>query len=225
MLTLLTPTGCRPEAWAICEKLMMGQTYQGPVRWIIVDDGEVPQPISFKRDGWTLEVIRPKPFWKKGQNTQARNLLAGLEHVVNNERLVCVEDDDNYGAEYLADVDRWLEKADLVGEMKARYFNVQTGIGKQLHNTKHASLCSTAMKGMAIKIFRESCSKNTKLIDLDLWSTYKVRKYLSDTKHVVGIKGLPGRGGIGCGHRMTGGAHSVGLLREWIGDDAAIYGY
>lgn len=74
MLTLLTATGARPQAWAICERLMMAQDYSGPVRWVIVDDGKEAQPVTFERDGWTLEVIRPAPYWRQGQNTQARNL-------------------------------------------------------------------------------------------------------------------------------------------------------
>ena len=51
MLTLLTATGARPEAWAICEQLMARQTYAGPVRWVIVDDGPVAQPVAFQRAG------------------------------------------------------------------------------------------------------------------------------------------------------------------------------
>jgi len=69
MLTLLTATGCRPQAWAICEELMRRQSYAGPVKWIIVDDGEVAQPITFKRSNWLVVVTRPEPFWKSGQNT------------------------------------------------------------------------------------------------------------------------------------------------------------
>jgi hypothetical protein len=44
--------------------------------------------------------------------------------------------------------------------------------------------------------------------------------------HVIGIKGLPGRMGIGIGHRQSfkGQDDPDGLkLREWIGDDAGIY--
>ena len=51
MLTLLTATGARPEAWAICERLMARQTYAGPVRWIIVDAGPEAQPVTLQRAG------------------------------------------------------------------------------------------------------------------------------------------------------------------------------
>lgn len=224
MLTLLTATGMRPEAWAICERLMLAQTYAYPVRWVIVDDGEIPQTITFRRENWTIELICPSPAWQPGQNTQARNLIDGLEHVRADERLIIIEDDDYYAPGYLADVDKWLDRADLVGESMARYFNVATGVGKQLTNTAHCSLCSTAMKGPAIEAFRRAVAKNKKFIDIELWRSFRGKKYISKTRHVVGIKGLPGRGGIGCGHRITG-KPTAGLLRQWIGDDAAIYGY
>lgn len=224
MLTLLTATGMRPEAWAICERLMMAQTYQGKARWIIVDDGEKQQPITFERDGWTLEVIRPEPFWKLGENTQARNLMIGLAHIRPDDKLVICEDDDLYLPGYLADVDKWLDRADLVGEPMARYFNVATGIGKQLTNKAHCSLCSTAVKGAGIKALCQAVLKNKKFIDMELWRTFKGTKYISNTRHVVGIKGLPGRDGIGCGHRMQGNPNK-GMLRQWIGGSSEIYGY
>ena len=54
MLTLLTTTGCRQDTWAICEALMAQQTYDGAVRWVIVDDGEVEQTVNFQRDNWSI---------------------------------------------------------------------------------------------------------------------------------------------------------------------------
>jgi hypothetical protein len=203
---------------------MARQTFDGPVRWIIVDDGKTPQTVNFFREGWLMEFIRPLPCWRPGQNTQARNLLAGMERVGDDNKLVVIEDDDHYAHGYLADVDAWLDRADLVGETRARYFNVPTGIAFQHENKEHCSLCSTAMKGPGIAAFRKAVGKNKKFIDMELWRDFKGTKYLCDSKHVIGIKGLPGRGGIGHGHRMTGKATS-GLLREWIGEDAAIYGY
>ena len=222
MLTLLTATGMRPEAWAICEKLMMRQTYQGAVHWIIVDDGEQPQPITFFRKGWVLSFIRPMPRWEEGQNTQARNLCAGLERVGEDAKVAIIEDDDFYAPEYLEDVARWLDSADLVGESRARYFNVATGVGKQIANTQHSSLCSTAVKGPAIQALKDSVLRNNKFIDIDLWKKYTGRTFLSQTQHVVGIKGLPGRSGIGMGHRLSGVAQA-GLLQQWIGGDSDLY--
>ena len=226
MLTLLTTTGCRPEAWAICEKLMMRQTYSGAIRWIVVDDGEQPQQITFKRENWLLMVVRPEPYWKPGQNTQARNLRAGLEFVEDHEKLVIIEDDDLYGSEYLQKVSEWLDGAELVGECKARYYNYRTRKYRQLSNMHHASLCSSAMTGRAIDHLRKECRDNIQFIDINLWRNFHGKKQLYSSKMVVGIKGLPGRTGIGMGHKseFAGLVDKDGsILRQWAGNNADLY--
>ena len=204
---------------------MMRQTYSGPVHWIVVDDGPEPQPVTFQRDGWTLEVVRPQPYWQPGQNTQARNLLAGLRRVPADARLVAIEDDDRYAPDWLETVDRELDKAELVGEYRARYYNVATMRARQLNNTQHASLCSSAMRGAAIDTFRWACQTHAKFIDLELWRKHRSR-HLFGGHRVVGIKGMPGRGGIGMGHaRDFAGTHDPdgAILREWVGDDWVLY--
>lgn len=126
MLTLITATGARPHAFGICQRLMAAQDYEGDVRWIVVDDGEQASPITFERDGWTVEVVRPEPFWQVGQNTQARNMLAGLALISSDDRLVVIEDDDHYKPDWLSVADAALSRAELVGEYLARYYNVST---------------------------------------------------------------------------------------------------
>ena len=222
MLTLLTATGARPEAWAICERLMARQDYAGPVRWVIVDDGPVPQPVTFARDGWTLEVIRPTPYWRLGRNTQARNLAAGLEVIGPDERVQFLEDDDYYAPGWLSAVDGWLSDADMVGESFARYFNVATGRGHCHRNDRHSSLCSTAVKGGGLLAFREAVKRRRTFIDLDMWARFTGRRALYRSKLTVGIKSLPGRGGIGGGHHPKYGQPMD--LRDLIGEDASIYG-
>lgn len=225
MLTLLTATGARPEAWALCLKWMQRQTYGAPVRWIIVDDGPEAQPIKFKKRGWTLEVVRPEPLWQQGQNTQARNLSAGLALVKSDERLVVIEDDDWYAADWLETVDRELDRAELVGEGFSRYYNVRQQKGHEMGNPAHASLCSTAMRGQAINTFRSVCRPGIELIDMLLWQAHSDR-HVFNTQKVVGIKGLPGRGGIGIGHSQAfmGTVDAMGeLLESWVGADAKHY--
>ncbi|HHA2844535.1 glycosyltransferase family A protein [Stenotrophomonas maltophilia] len=225
MLTLLTATGARPAAWALCERWMARQDYSGPVRWIIVDDGADPQPVTFRRDGWQLVLVRPSPHWAPGQNTQARNLLKGLAAVGPEERLVIIEDDDWYAPDWLTTIAAELEHAELVGEHRARYYNVAQRRGRQLANTGHASLCSTAMRGAALRDFADACRSRPKFIDLELWRRPRGRRLFGGHR-VVGIKGLPGRGGIGMGHDLdfNGEADPCGaLLRNWVGQDAEVY--
>ena len=226
MLTLLTATGCRPDAWHICQRLMERQTYEGKVHWIIVDDGEKQQPIDFDRPGWVVSIIMPTPKWKDGDNTQARNLAEGLRMVGDKDRLVIIEDDDSYHPDWLATVDDWLDKADLVGEKRARYYNVKTKKYRQLRNDMHASLCCTAMKGEAIKTFAKELKPNVKFIDINLWKRFDGSRALYDSQMVVGIKGLAGRNGIGMGHRDDFQGHvdqDGSILRQWTGTNADLY--
>ena len=51
MIQLLTPTGMRPEAFALCERWMAAQTYDGPCTWFVVDDGAVPLKLT-PPPGW-----------------------------------------------------------------------------------------------------------------------------------------------------------------------------
>lgn len=225
MLTLVTATGARPEAFALCQRWMAAQTFAGKVLWIIVDDGHEPQPVTFKRAGWELVRIRPAPLWRAGDNTQARNLLAGMNACDKDSRLVVIEDDDHYAPTWLDTCDRELERAELVGETRARYYNIASRIGRQLNNTGHSSLCSTAMRGAALNTFRTICKPGVKFIDMQLWKQHP-SKHLFAGSSVTGIKGLPGRGGIGVGHRKDfGGTRDphLSLLRSWIGEDAELY--
>lgn len=227
MLTLLTPTGCRPEAWKHCIRLMQAQQYDGQVHWIVVDDGEIPQQTPFmNKPNWRVTVLRSKPYWQHGDNTQCRNLREGLWHVDADANLVIIEDDDWYHPYYLTAVAQWLKTADLVGESHARYYNVKFRKFRQLRNAFHASLCATAMKGAAISTFAKVVAKDRKFVDLELWDQFKGSKMMHPTQMVVGIKGLPGRAGIGSGHDKVFNTYtdeSLKVLEGWIGDDVKYY--
>jgi hypothetical protein len=226
MLTLLTATGCRPDAWALCEQWMARQTYAGPVRWVIVDDGIVEQPITFARDGWACEVLRPVPRWRLGENTQARNLREGLEVIGADARVVIIEDDDWYAPDWLEHVSQALEASQLVGEARARYYNVRTSLYREHGNEQHASLCATAVRDEALAALRFVTETAAKFIDLVLWKQGIKEQALFTGHRVVGMKGLPGRYGIGYGHTasMRGMFDPTGVrLRQWIGDDADAY--
>ena len=224
MLTLLTATGCRPEAWRLCQRWMARQTYTGAVRWVIVDDGPEAQVVGREKSNWHLEVVRPSPSWRVGENTQARNLLAGLDRIEPGAKVVVIEDDDWYAPDWLEHVQRMLVVAELVGEIRARYYNVNSRIARELTNTQHSSPCSTALRGRALQAFRQACETHARFIDIELWKSHDDR-HLFGAHRVVGIKGLPGRAGIGMGHagdlRGKRDPHGI-ILAQWIGaDDAA----
>jgi hypothetical protein len=219
VLTLLTPTGTRPAAWALCEKWAAHQTYTGPVKWIVIDDGQEAQPVTFKREGWELIVIRPKQKWRMGENSQARNFREGLELIGRDERVAVFEDDDYYAPGWLERVDRELNSHDLIGQGWNCYYHVRTGAVRINDNDKHASLCASAFKGKALQVFRTQCERAPRLIDAAMWK-HASHRHVFKARLVVGMKGLPGRAGIAGGHNLTGEPFP---LEDWIGEDARAY--
>lgn len=196
MLTLLTPTGDRPEAFDLCKKWISKQDYKKPIKWIIVNDGIDELEVE-NTNNITIQYIKLPP---RQPNTQSINLLEGLNYVSEDAKLVIIEDDDYYGVEWLSTVDKYLNDYDLVGEKDTIFFNVKSKSYNKNKHDKHASLCATAMKGKALLWFREVCLNNIEWIDHRLWKDFKGSKLLLDTDIVIGIKGMPGRGGISIGH-------------------------
>lgn len=228
-MILLTATGGRPEAFELCVRWMNRQTTKEKVKWIIVNDVDI-EDYSNIRDDWELEIINPFPRWEPGQNTQARNLLEGLNLVSETDRLFIIEDDDYYHPNYLEEANKGLDHHDLVGECQTRYYNISNNSYKICPNKQHASLCATGMKGPAIREFIKQCHQNHKFIDMNLWAEFHGPKRLTKTNYVIGIKGLPGRPGIGSGHKMaptlsgsTRKDYQYRKLQDWVGEDYKYY--
>lgn len=224
MLTVITPTGERPEAFDLCKRMMARQTYAGTVRWIIVDDGRVEQDASFDKPGWTVEVIRPRPFWKPGDNTQGRNLKAALSKLSGGEIVTVWEDDDWYAPGWLEWVAGHAHEAELIGEGFAVYYNVRTRRWQRLHNDEHASLRCSVMRTGAIETFRDVLATPYRYYDMRLWKRHRDSKVFPQAL-TVGLKGLPGRPGIALGHEGVRGHADPHLdqLRALIGDEAERY--
>lgn len=224
-LTLITPTGARPAAFALCERYMAAQSYTGPLQWIVVDDCLPWTEVTMGQ----LSIL-PRPIWQPGMNTQSRNMLAALPHI-RNEFVAVIEDDDFYHPHYLQTVYDMLTKAELVGLSKALYYNVRTRTYRQHKNVKHSSLCTTAFRREVIPTLEKVCLAGSKWIDISLWEEWRGSKTLREPGSPplsVGVKGLPGRPGIGRGHVMDpshGFAHDADLHvgRAWLGDCMDLY--
>lgn len=220
----LTCTGGRPEAWALCCEWMYRQTVQ-PTQWIVVDDCDPAQPMPAG-----VEAVRPVPRWDGRHSTLQRNLLAGFDCVAPwAEAVLFIEDDDWYGPHYVEDMIRRLEEmphAPMIGEARCRYYHVGARRYVELGNCGHSSLFQTALRTRHLVAARRIISSGgaTSFIDIPLWrdlgGAIQPRR-----GHSVGIKGLPGRGGLGNGHRNACRVPDPGLdvLRAWIGADAGRY--
>lgn len=223
-MILLTPTGGRQEAFSILEKCVASQTYKD-FKWIVVDDCE---PRTFTTMGQT--VINPLPSWIPGSaTTQHRNMIALLDAALefgNEETFVILEDDDHVASGYLAVCERHLQTHELIGEVPARYYNVRTRHYRTFQNRSHASLCQTAFRRSMIQPLRDVVATG-QWIDMTFWPKHLSRGLLWEGYNVVGMKSMPGRGGVSDAHRKTASwGHAdpnLEKLREWIGADAALY--
>lgn len=227
MITLITPTGGRPEAFALCEKWIANQTYKEPFEWIVIDDVYPTTPITMGQ-----RALRPMPYWEPGQNTQHRN-LALASGLAEGDTIFVIEDDDYYAPNYIESMLAFLEisNAQMVGEAGARYYNLKERCYQRLQNSWHASLSQTVFKREALATFNDAISSGEKFIDIELWkrmqdNNIKVALRMTvDSGFVVGIKGMPGREGIGTGHKPEGYTSDPDceILKQWLGDDFADY--
>jgi len=223
MLQVLTTTGVRPEAFAICARWMARQTYTGDVRWIVVDDGAEATPMPAMPPNWRIDVLRPEPFWRDGDRTQPRNFVAGLD-AAEPVPVVVVEDDDWYAADYLEVCAARLREHDLVGVGPQRWANVRLQrVGA--YRAAWPWTSSMAFNGRVIEHLRAIAASREAYVDRDGWELYAGRKRYFPDGRVVGIKGLPGRGGYMPCHHQPQGSRDPGLrmLERWIGNDVEAY--
>jgi hypothetical protein len=250
-MIVVTPTGGRPEAFEFCVAYMVRQTYIGDVDWIIAHDIDMPElsATAIMPTNWRVHPVRAPWTWAEGMNTQAALMALGLrramEHGAGQRPVLIVEDDDFYPKQYLrrmADAFRRVSPAcGAVGYIRTTYYNVHNRTWRAMHNHQHASLCETGVIGSAVDMLLRICDQRARnphrkgFLDIDLWAgVHQVRR--KDAVHFmeakpglrpVGIKGMPGRPGIGSGHRPNGkwtADHDLTWLREHIGfADAEAY--
>lgn len=199
---------------------MQAQTDQD-FKWVVLDDGPQASPKPTRAD----VVIRPAWRWW-GDNTQHESMLELLRWSGDGPKLV-VEDDDAYTPGYVASMRAMLAQGyGLVGEHTALYYHVGMRAYRDMSNRRHASLCSTGFQGAeAHALIKRLCRSRVRMVDHAMWREYGGAKRLQGTRMSVGIKGLPGRAGIGCGHKLRKGTPDPHLthLRAIIGDDAEVY--
>jgi hypothetical protein len=82
-------------------------------------------------------------------------------------------------------------------------------------------------RGDMLDVLRLACRDDDPFVDLRLWGAAQGgRVWNPDARQMIGIKGMPGRAGIGIGHRPRGSwpkDRDLAVLRRWIGDDAEAY--
>ncbi len=224
-VTLVTPTGSRQKAFELCEKYMARQTYKGSLQWIVVDDSpKNPTKCTMGQE----YIVGPKE-WKPGINTQRFNMDAALPHI-KGDYIFVIEEDDYYKPDYIETYLDFLKHADLVGEGDVTYYSLKVKGFKEMQNYLHASTCQTAFRKSYLPAFERALHSGEKFFDILLWNTARSLKHSYIMFHglhlCVGMKGLPGRSGIGFGHtntvEFTPDPQYV-KLKQLVGDDFSFY--
>ncbi len=223
-LTVITATGDRPLTLAMGRWWLLRQSLL-PAQWIIVDDGQEPLPHSLR---WGADYVYRQPAPDEVGQTLTKNLLVALSRV-RYPRIVLVEDDDWYHADYLRVMNRALDLYDLVGQGEAIYYHYPTAMWHRHPNLRHASLAQTAFTAEAVPSFTEICAQaESAFVDMPLWKRLvgKRRVLPGSPPLSIGMKGLPGRRGLGFGH-VPGGEFVPDfggrLLRRLLDADYAVY--
>jgi glycosyltransferase involved in cell wall biosynthesis len=224
-ISVITPTADQPMGMRLLERYMARQTIR-PDEWIVADDGVEPASLTMGQ----THVVRPRAA--EGGASLAGNMLAALERVTG-DVVIVFEHDDHYRPDHIETCLRGLARHKATGSIWQRYYNVEQRCWIVMRNIGSA-LCNTAFTSDLIPTMQAAAhaaiAKGSYGLDRLFWDSVATRdKLLTQTETVVGIKGLPGRKGLGMGHRprQNGRAWSDdpsgARLAEWVGADAQFY--
>jgi glycosyltransferase involved in cell wall biosynthesis len=221
---------------------MKRQTIQ-PYEWIVVDDFQTPTKCTMGQ-----KVIRRTPYWRPKENTLQLNLLEGLKAITGDIVLI-IEDDDWYHPNYIENMMKKFQKyfdefencaseslalnkpSLIVAEAFSKYYNIKN-YSYMIHpNITHGSLFQTGFTADLIPQILSYLNmyQRERFFDRILWRTIKsCHKIMFMTKYSwsVGIKNLPGRSGLGCGHNHKMryvDESSFETLTNWIGKNDTIF--
>jgi hypothetical protein len=251
MITAITPTGDRPMAMSLCQRWMTNQTMR-PDQWLVVDDGQVPFVPSVP-----MEYVRREPRAGDPKHTLAINLLQAIPLIKGDKILIIEDDEyyaPNYVEEMAKRLDTGtiagITQNRYYHLPTGGYYMMHNMGHASLAQTAFTSAFIPTFKGAV------EASMFVDFLDIRIWRMAKqslVRSFKfgsralttrsrtvgqaskgdlvlfsdADAPLYVGIKGLPGRNGIGMGHnpgmypnRDTSGRR---VLRQWMPLDYQVY--
>jgi len=138
----------------------------------------------------------------------------------NVKGIFIIEDDDDYKPGYLERMMQTKQNYWAWGETNTIYYNVVYRNYVVNPNRHHASLFQTAFTPDALPHFENNLQH--RFIDAGFWAHAPNKFLFFDNYLAVGIKGMPGRGGIGAGHKWVNNMHSdIGMqyLTKIIGEN------
>lgn len=232
-LALVTPTGDRPLCFRLMRHWLSRQT-DSDFAHVVVDDGK---NALCEEDLDGVDVyVRRSPLADDPSHTLSTNLATVIENLRAYDGIAFAEDDEYFHPRYVERVKAMLEKGDLVGERKAKYYHLFARKWIFWNTHKHCSLCRTAMSTKHLDKLVEHCASPDPSVDMRLWDDKRiVKKYVEDGRWyevllTVSMKGMPGRVGKGGWHWEPARLPSsyqpdpdMKMFRAWLGVDAATY--
>jgi hypothetical protein len=226
MITVITPTGDRPLAFALCQRWMENQT-MFPAQWLVIDDGKIP--IGVEQLSPLVEYIRREPQPNDPKHTLVANLQKAFP-LIKGDKIIIIEDDEYYAPEYLAAMTARLAYYELVGIKNSKYYHLPSGGYCTHSNAGHASFAQTAFKATFLPTFKRCLDiRSQQFLDIRMWRNAHRRGFLfiDEPPLYLGIKGLPGRPGIGIGHDekryLEFDTPMRDRLKEWVPGDYQTY--
>lgn len=208
---------------------MARQTHQN-FNWIVVDDGVVPTETTMDQ-----RYIRLEPE-KSPAESFRRNLSVAVS-AAGTPKILFIEDDDLYLPFYVELMCRMLDRWELCGEGRCKYFHCGYRMWKEHTNLTHASLCQTGMRNGPVTAKFLGMIRSTgrpQQADGSIWKRQGIeddKKFLIPcSTQVIATKGLPGRKGLGIHHTYEelekNGYHpdpELEQLSKWVGGDVENY--
>lgn len=224
-VSVITPTADQPTGMALAERYMRRQTMQ-PYEWIVSDDGIRHAQLTMGQ----THIKRKRV--DEGGASLASNVLSAL-NLVTGDVVLIWEHDDWYSKDHISNMIQRLANHKAAGSISQRYYNVRTRQWVTFRNYG-SSLCNTAFTADLIPKMQTAAmrcrAERSYCLDRYFWDSIPDSlKNIDDSETVIGMKGLPGRAGLGIGHRPSGrhpwkNDADLHKLKELIGDDSAEYG-
>ena len=233
-VTCITCTGDRKEVFSLCERWMQNQTVK-PIQWIIVDDGIEPIKVP---NLFYVTYIRREPKSTDPKHTMIANLQEAAKCNILGNKILFWEDDEYYARDYILDMSKLMDTYEVVGIGRSKYYYLPGNTYYSHNNMGHASLAQTGFRKSFLNEFLEILPGDS-FLDIRIWNIINPgethlketgrHEYISkngrgfifndkDKSLYVGMKGMPGRKGIGSGHKGIGTKDTpkYNVLHEWI---------
>jgi len=231
-ITIITCTGDRPLAFSLCKRWIEQQTIK-PDQWIIIDDGKIAIDVPNLP---YVNYIRREPSSSDPKHTMILNIEKLLQYILG-QKIFFIEDDEYYAPMYLEKMSALLDKYEIVGIGRSKYYHLFAATYHIHNNMGHASLAQTCFRSSFLPEVKKVLPGDS-FLDVRIWNIINPgmtmfketglseliskdnRGYIFDDKEnylYVGMKGLPGRTGIGAGHKGAGIKDiNNSMLNKWI---------